>query len=87
MLAGAQPRQLPPAAFADPKRTPADAQRVRVMKDDDLVVRSQSQIALDARAKPERGSERDQAVLGKARAVMETAVGEPPRAWVQRVRR
>src|SRR5439155_23189313 len=57
MLAGAQPGQIAPAALANAERNPADAQGIRIVKDNDLVVSSQSQVALDAGAKLERGGE------------------------------
>ena len=86
MLAGAQARQFLPAALANPQRTPANAQRIRVVEDDELVIRGQPQVALDARAKLKRRSECDQAILGKSGAIMDAAMGETPRTGVERVR-
>ena len=55
------------------------------MEDEDLVVGGQPQVAFDARADFERGGEGDQAVLGKARAIVQAPVGEALRARIERI--
>ena len=56
------------------------------MEHDNSVVRGEPDVAFDSGARFERGSEGDQAVLWKARAIVQAAVGEPLRTWVERIR-
>jgi len=53
------------------------------MKDDDLVVCREPQIALDAGAELKGCSEGEQAILGKAWAVMKPSMSEAHRARIE----
>jgi hypothetical protein len=55
------------------------------MKDDQPVVPRQPQVALDTRAKLQGGSEGDQAIFGKAGAVVKAAVRESLLAGIERI--
>jgi hypothetical protein len=72
--------------LADPKRASAYSERVGVVEDDDLVVRSQPQVAFDARAELDPGGDSDQAVLGEFRAMVQAAVSKPARPRVEWIR-
>ena len=86
MLAHAQALQLVPFARADPQRAGAHPPGIRVVENDNAIVRGQPEVAFDPRAALERGRERDQAVLRKCGAAMQAAMGESGRAGVERVR-
>jgi len=86
MLANAESRQLVPTRFANSQRTSANSPRVGIVKDNDSTVGGESQIALDATTAFKRGRKGDQAVLRKARAGMQAAVGEPTGPRIEWVR-
>jgi hypothetical protein len=52
------------------------------MKNDDLVVCGQPQIALDPGSEFERGGKRNQAVFGEGSAGMQPAMSEPRRSGI-----
>ena len=56
------------------------------MKNDDSIISGQPHVALDSGTGFKRGGEGDQAVLGKARAIVQPAVREAPRARIERIR-
>jgi len=56
------------------------------MKNENLIICSQSEIAFDSGTHFKRCSEGEQAVFRKAGAVMEAAVSETPRSRVEGIR-
>jgi hypothetical protein len=86
MLANPKSAELLQTRIADVHGTGAHAPCVGVMEDDDRIVRSQPQIALNSRADLERRSEGDQAVFRKSGAVVHAAMGEPRSTRIKWVR-
>ena len=60
--------------------------RIRIVENHDPIVGGEPDIAFDSGARFDCRGERDQAVLRKARAIMQAAVGEPLRSWIERIR-
>ena len=56
------------------------------MEDDDPIVGCKPQVALDACPEINRGREGGQAIFGDGRARMKSAVREPARTRIERVR-
>jgi hypothetical protein len=56
------------------------------MEDDDLAVGGEPEVALDSGAHLEGSGESDDAVLGKARAIVQPAMREPRGPGIERIR-
>lgn len=56
------------------------------MENDDLIICRKPQVALNARAHFKRGGERDKAIFGKTRSVMQAPVRETGRPGIERIR-
>lgn len=56
------------------------------MENDDLIICREPQVALNARAHFKRGGERDKAIFGKTRSVMQAPVRETGRPGIERIR-
>lgn len=86
VLADPKPRELLQRGLADLQRTRAHAPAVRIVEDDDMVVGGEPQVALDSGTHFERGGEGDEAVLRKARTIVDAPVRKSGRAGIERVR-
>ncbi|GAA4710675.1 hypothetical protein GCM10023325_02660 [Sphingomonas lutea] len=85
MVADAQAAKVGKAGLANPQRAGAHPPGVGIVEHDDPSVRGQPQVAFDARTKLQRGGEGDQAVFGKGRAIVQSAMRETERPRRERV--
>ncbi len=87
MTADTVPRQFGKRGPRDNRMRSAQAQRVGVVKNDDLVIGGKAQVALDPRPVFKRRSKGDETVLDEGRTVMEPAMREPGRPRIERISR
>jgi hypothetical protein len=86
LLADPEARKIAPIALRDPERTPANAHRIGIVKNDDPIVSRQPKVALDPGAELERRCECNETILGKAGAVVKPAVRKSGRPRIERIR-
>ena len=86
MFSNTQARKLVQRRLPDLHRTGALSPTVSIMEHDDLIICSEPQVAFDTRAHFKRSGERDKAIFGKARSVMQAPVSKTGWPRIERVR-
>ena len=86
MFSDTQARELVQRGLTDLHRTGALSPSVSVMEHDNLIICSEPQVTLNARAHFKRRGERDKAIFGKTRSVMQAPVSESGWPRIERIR-